>query len=123
MSAAGRSQPEIAADDLLKARALKIILEHPWRNLALTIPFLWRGATLTFPVLAISLLVALRMRRYDFFLFAAPAFGTVMLYALFTHFIARYDLPALAIATVALVVLVKYALQPRTDMARTNDVS
>ncbi len=123
MSAAGRSQPEIAADDLLKARALKIILEHPWRNLALTIPFLWRGATLAFPVLAISLLVALRLRRYDFFLFAAPAFGTVMLYALFTHFIARYDLPALAIATVALVVLVKYALQPRTGIARPNDVS
>jgi hypothetical protein len=36
-----------------------------------------------------------------------------MLYALFTHFIARYDLPALAIATVSLVVLGQYVLQPR----------
>jgi hypothetical protein len=112
--AAGRAQPEIAADDLLKQRAMKIILDHPWRNLALTIPFLWRGATLTFPILLIALLVAVRLRRYDFLLFAAPAFGNVMLYALFTHFIARYDLPALSIATVALVVLARYALQSRT---------
>jgi hypothetical protein len=29
---------------------MKIILEHPWRNLALTIAFLWRGATFAFPV-------------------------------------------------------------------------
>ncbi len=110
---AGRPQSEIEADDLLKTRALKIILEHPWRNLALTIPFLWRGATLTLPILLIALLVSVRLRRYDFLLFTVPAFGTVMLYALFTHFIARYDLPALAIATVALVVLGQYALQPR----------
>jgi predicted neutral ceramidase superfamily lipid hydrolase len=111
--AAGRPQSEIAADDLLTARALKIILEHPWRNLALTIPFLWRGATLTFPILLIALLVAVRVRRYDLLLFAAPAFGTVTLYALFTHFIARYDLPALSIATIAIIVSVSFALTLR----------
>lgn len=113
MVAAGQPQPEIAADDLLKSRAMKIVLDHPWRNLALTIPYLWRGATLAFPILVIALPTALRLRRYDFLLFVVPAFGTVMLYALFTHFIARYDLPALSIATVALVVLVKLAVQAR----------
>jgi hypothetical protein len=104
MSAAGVAQSEIAADDALKARALKLILEHPVRNLELTIPFLWRGATLTCPILLVALLVAVRARRYDFVVFAIPAFGTVMLYALATHFISRYDLPALSIATVALLV-------------------
>ena len=108
-------QSEIEADDLLKARALKIILDHPWRNVALTIPFLWRGAILAFPILLTALVVAVRLRRCDFLVFAAPAFGTLMLYALFTHFIARYDLAPLSIATVALVVLVGYALQSRTD--------
>lgn len=117
MDAAGQPQPEIAADDLLKSRAMKIILDHPWRNLALTIPYLWRGATLAFPILVIALLAALRLRRYDLFLFVVPAFGTVMLYALFTHFIARYDLPALSIATVALVVLVRLTVQARARRA------
>jgi hypothetical protein len=118
---AGSSQPEIAADDLLKERAMKMILDHPWRNLALTVAFLWRGATFAFPVLVIALLLSIRLHRYDFLLFMVPAFGTVMLYALFTHFIARYDLPALSIATVALVVSVNY-LYRRND--RTNsDVS
>jgi hypothetical protein len=112
--AAGSPQAEIVADDVLKARALKIILEHPWRNLALTIPFLWRGATIAFPVLVIALLFALRLRRYDLVLFAAPAFGTVMMYALFTHFIARYDVPALSIATVVLVVLIAHVLHSRS---------
>ena len=116
MVAAGQPQPEIAADDLLKARAMKIVLDHPWRNLALTIPYLWRGATLAFPVLVIALLVALRQRRYDFLLFVVPAFGTVMLYALFTHFVARYDLPSLSIATVALIVLVRSALLSRATI-------
>ncbi len=126
MVAVGQPQPEIAADDLLKARAMRIVLDHPWRNLALTVPYLWRGATLAFPILVVALLAALRLRRYDFLLFVVPAFGTVMLYALFTHFIARYDLPALSIATVALVVLVRLALQARAPVGRSatrfNDV-
>jgi hypothetical protein len=92
-----------------------MILDHPWRNLALTIPFLWCGAILALPLLLTALLVAVRLRCCDFPVFAAPAFGTLMLYALFTHFVARYDLAPLSIATVALVVLVRYALQSRTD--------
>ncbi len=98
---AGSPQPEIAADDLLKERALKIVLAHPWRNLALTVSFIWRGATFAFPALILALLVALRRRQYEFFVFAVPAFGTVLLYALFTHFIPRYDAPALSVAIVA----------------------
>jgi hypothetical protein len=114
---AGVPQPDIAADDLLKERASRIILAHLGSNLATAIIFLWRGAILTFPVLLVALVVGLRSRRYDFIVFTAPAFGTVMLYALFTHFIPRYDLPALSIATVAVIVLAQYALRSRTQSA------
>jgi hypothetical protein len=110
--AAGGPQPEVAADDALKGRATNIIRQHPWTHLGLTIPLLMRGATLAFPVLVIGLLLAARRRRYEVLVFAIPAFGTVMLYALFTHFIGRYDLPALAIATVVFLVSVRLLSSP-----------
>jgi hypothetical protein len=112
--AVGGPQPEIAADDALKVRAQEMILQHPWTHLSLTIPFLIRGATLAFPVLLVGLLFAARRRRHDLVVFAIPAFGTVMLYALLTHFIGRYDLPALAIATVVFLVSVELAFNPAT---------
>ena len=62
-------------------------------------------------MLLIGLLIALRRRRYEFLVFAAPAFGTVMLYALFTQFIPRYGAPALSMAIVTLVVSVYYVLR------------
>jgi hypothetical protein len=102
--AADGPQPEIAADDALKDRAVSLILQRPSMHLALTIPFLWRGATLVFPVLLIGLVHAARRRRYDLLVFGLPAFGAVMLYGLFTHFIGRYDLPSFSIATVVLLV-------------------
>lgn len=111
--AKGGPNPEIAADNALKARATGIILQHPWTHLGLTIPFLMRGATLAFPVLLIALLWAARSRRYELLVFGIPAFGTVMLYALLTHFIGRYDVPALAVATVVFLISIKLALQPK----------
>jgi hypothetical protein len=103
LASLGPARSEIEADDRLKARATQIVLEHPWRELGLTVSFLWRGATLAFPFLVFALCVALRRRRDDLLLFAVPAFGTVMLYALFTHFIARYDFASLEVALVAIV--------------------
>jgi hypothetical protein len=113
LSATGRPQSDIEADDVLKARAMTMIRAHPGRELALTVAFLWRGALLAFPLLLIALLTGLRARRYDLLLFALPAFGTVMLYALFTHFIARYDLPAFAVAIVAFMASLQLALRAR----------
>jgi hypothetical protein len=37
-------------DEVLKQRALTIIREHPVRHFAMTMPFLWRGALVTFPL-------------------------------------------------------------------------
>jgi hypothetical protein len=110
---AGRPQAELEGDDILKKRAMTLIIAHPWRHLALTIPFLWRGATFAFPVLAFALVWALRRRCYDLALFALPAFGLVMFFALFSHFISRYGVPAREVATVVFVALLALVWRPR----------
>jgi len=112
---AGNPRAELDGDDILKNRAMHLILEHPWRHLALTIPFLWRGATFVFPILILVLVVAVRRRRDDLALFALPAFGLVMFFALFSHFIARYALPAREVATVSLIALVALLFLPKTN--------
>jgi hypothetical protein len=107
LAAEGRTEAEAAAeaDALLKRRALSIFREHPWRSLATTLPFMWRGAPRTFPILGLALWVALRYRRYDLLGFALPALGIVLEYALFTHFIPRYDEPASAVSIVVFLAL------------------
>lgn len=117
LGAAGHSQAEIEGDDLLKKRAMTLIVAHPWRHLALTVPFMWRGATFVFPILVFALVMALRWRRYDIALFALPSFGLVMFYALFSHFIARYALPAHLVTLVLIVVLATLAFFPKTNRA------
>jgi hypothetical protein len=114
---AGHPQAELEGDDILKKHAMTLIIEHPWRHLALTIPFLWRGATIVFPVLVFALVIAVRRRRYDLALFALPAFGLVVFFALFSHFIARYGIPAREVATVALIALVALLCLPKTNKA------
>jgi hypothetical protein len=104
--AAGHPRPEIAADDALAARAENIIEHHPWQHLALTLAFLWRGAFMSFPILVLAFVFYVRAHRYDLALFATPALGSVLLYALGSPFIGRYNMPALAIASVVLVLAV-----------------
>jgi hypothetical protein len=111
---AGRPQAELEADDILKKRAVALIIAHPWRHLALTVPFTWRGATFVFPILLCVLVIAIRRRRYDLALFALPAFGVVLFFALFSHFISRYGIPAREVATVALIALAALLWLPKT---------
>jgi predicted branched-subunit amino acid permease len=94
---------------------MTLILQHPWRHLALIIPFLWRGATFVFPILIVVLVIAVRRRREDLAVFALPAFGLVVFFALFSHFIARYALPAREVATVSLIALVAFLCLPKTN--------
>jgi hypothetical protein len=114
---AGHKQAELEGDDILKKRATAMILAHPWRHLALTIPFLWRGATLVFPVLVLALVIGVRRRRYDLVLFALPAFGLVMFYAFFSHFIARYGVPAHEVAAVVGIAVAALFFLPKTNQA------
>jgi predicted branched-subunit amino acid permease len=75
------------------------------------------GRDFVFPILVVVLVIAVRRRRYDLALFALPAFGLVMFFALFSHFIARYALPAREVATVALIALVALLCLPKTKSA------
>lgn len=102
---AGNKHPSAAADHVLKQRAIDLIVAHPFRHLALTLPMLWRGAVFTFPVLLVALAYSLRTRRYELALFLLPAFGAVMFYALLSHFIPRYAEPLYPIAILGGVVL------------------
>ena len=103
---AGHQHADLEADDILKQRAIALTLKHSWEHLALTLPFLWRGAPLAFPILACALIVGVRRRRYDLALFALPAFGLVIFYALFTMFLGRFAIPAYFVGIVTLVLLV-----------------
>jgi hypothetical protein len=113
----GHPQAELEGDEILKKRAAAMILAQPGRWIALTVPFLWCGATLVFPILLIALVMALRRRDYELALFALPAFGLVMFYALFSHFIARYGVPAHEVAMVVLMALVAVPFLPKTKSA------
>jgi lipopolysaccharide export LptBFGC system permease protein LptF len=104
MDREGRLTSAMAADDAVKKLAEQRILAHPFKHLATTIPFVWRGALLLFPVLLVALAYALR-RRLDLGLFVLPAVGLLAFYALLSHFIPRYSVPALPAAIVAFLAL------------------
>lgn len=122
LRSAGHPEPESEADGILKARAMAIITAHPWRHLAATPLFLWRGSARVFPLLIIALAVALRYRRYDLVAFSLPALGLIVLYALFTHFIDRYSLPSRAIAVVAIIVAARLLWSALTAGRRLTTV-
>ena len=105
--AAEHPQPEAEADTVLKQRAMSLILAHPLRHIALIVPFMWRGAFFAFPTLVIVLAWAARQRRADLAIFALPALGIVMFYALFSHFIGRYSVPVSPVITVLDVLIFK----------------
>jgi hypothetical protein len=104
LEAAHTPNAGVVADELLQKQALKLIEAHPLRHLALTIPFLWRGAAIAFPVFVAAIGLGLYRRRYDIVLLTLPSFGLMMLYALLTHFIPRYGVPLAGMALALLVI-------------------
>ena len=118
--AAGHPHPEIATDEILQQRALEHIRSHPWRHLAATLPFLWRGAALALPLLLCALGYGLWRRRYDLVLFCLPAFLAVMFYGLLTHFIVRYGLPTWPVALGAATVLISIAYRAVREGSQQN---
>ena len=101
--------PSVAVDEAMKEEALSIIRANPLKHLAMTIPFLWRGAFTVFPILLIALSCALLTRRFEMSSFVVPAFGVVMFYGIFTHYTPRYSVPAVGVTIVAALVLVLHA--------------
>jgi hypothetical protein len=120
--AAGHPHPDIATDEILRNRALEHVRSHPWRHLAATLPFLWRGAALPLPLLLCALAYGLWRRRYDLVLFCLPAFGAVMLYGLLTHFIIRYGLPTWPVALGSATVLISIAYRAVRDRISAEPV-
>jgi 4-amino-4-deoxy-L-arabinose transferase-like glycosyltransferase len=108
-----RGEDPAQSDAILQERSLAYIREQPWRHLALMIPMLWRGALFAFPVLAFTLWHAVRRRNWALARFALPAFGLVMFYALFSHFIPRYGAPVFPVAIVCVAALLKDFLASR----------
>ena len=72
---------------------------------------------MVFPVLVLALVIGVRRCRYDLVLFALPAFGLVMFYAFFSHFIARYGVPAHEVAAVVGIALLALLFLPKTNQA------
>ncbi|MFO7275774.1 MAG: hypothetical protein DIU56_001955 [Pseudomonadota bacterium] len=107
--AAGHPNPFGAADAELRRRALEMLKEQPLRHLAMTVPFLWRGAALVFPVLLLGLATAAWLRRGDLALFVLPAFGLVLAYGLFSHFERRYSAPVVPAAVAVGILLLDVA--------------
>jgi len=110
LEAAGAATPDVEADDILQRRAMSMIEAHPGKHLAATIPLLWRGAPVAFPLLVIAVALAIRYRHYECALLALPSFGVVMFYALLSHFLPRYAEPVRPVVIALIVIAAKLGL-------------
>ena len=95
------------ADRILQQQAIALIRNHLGNHLAMTIPFLWRGAATVAAVLLICFTYAVSRRNIELAIFVLPSIGLVLFYGLFNHFIPRYSTPAVPVAIVAGLVLTK----------------
>jgi len=101
----GNPNFESAADAELQRRAIGRILSDPIRHVLLTGPFLWRGSYFIGPVLVLFAVIAVWRRRLDLLTYAAPALGMVVLYAVATQNLLRFNAVADPIAIVCLIAL------------------
>jgi hypothetical protein len=99
--AAGFSDAYAYADEVLQRRAMRMLLESPFRSIATMLPFLWRGASVPLALLLVACLTAVRRRRSDLIFFSLPALGLLAFYGLFSHFILRYGVPAIPVGIAA----------------------
>ena len=99
----------LAAEHELEKRAMAEILANPLRHMVMTLPFLWRGAGVIFPVLVLVVCFAVNRRRPELVAYVTPALVLIAFYALLTHFIARYGNPMVPVSIVGGLV-VSYAV-------------
>lgn len=112
LAAAGNSHPDTAADALLERRALDDIAAHPFKHLATTVPFLWRGAAVPSALLLLACWVAVRRRNGELAILVLPAIGVIGFHALLTHFLPRYASPTIPLAMVAVAIAVSLYRRP-----------
>lgn len=105
LAAAGNPQPELTADRELQARALAMIVHHPFRHMALIPMYLWEGAFFSFPSLAFIVIYAFRYRKFELAVLVFPAFLSLLAYASFAHLEPRYGIPTYPIIICVLAAL------------------
>jgi|SRR5579871_498267 len=88
---AGDPDPMLAADAVLQGQGIRLIEAHPFRNLALTLPFLWRSAPITFPLLLAAFALAWATRRAAVGAFVLPALAAIGFSASITYFFPRFE--------------------------------
>jgi len=100
----GHPWPMLAADEQMFSNGVQMLREHPVRALAFVPLFIWRGAPLMWPLLAIALVYGFRNRYQGLTAFALPAFGLLSFHALLSIFVARYAVNAWPVVIVCLAV-------------------
>ena len=105
LSVRGDRAPRNTADAQQQTRGIRLILEHPGKELALTPLFLWRGAFFCFPALALAFVWLLRRREERLALLLLPALGAVIFYGMVSFLIPRYSLPSAPVAILAVAAL------------------
>lgn len=103
--AAGARYPPGAADKLTREDGFKLIEGRPFMHFALFVPLLFRGATVIFPLLILTLVYARAARRADIVVFILPALWIVLFYAMITHFVQRYGWLPRPASTIALMII------------------
>jgi hypothetical protein len=109
--ARGVANPTVEADRMLQDEAVAVIRAHPGDHLLMTIPLLWRGAAVVFPVLCVGLAYGLIKRRTEIAIFILPSMGMTLFYALFSHFIPRYGVATVPVTIVIALFLASRAWQ------------
>jgi hypothetical protein len=111
-AAAGNPQPELAADRELQKRAVRMILQHPLRHMALIPVYLWQGAFLIFPSAVFIVIYAFKRRDLPLAVLVSPALLSLLAYAGFAHLEPRYAIPTYPIIICALVALACQYIRP-----------
>lgn len=114
----GHPHPTLAADEQMFASGVQMLREHPLRALASVPLFIWRGAPLMWPLLAIALVYGIRHRRQALTAFVLPAFGLLSFHALLSIFVSRYAVNAWPVMIVCLAVFAQALWAPRAPAVR-----
>ena len=96
--------PDVTADRVMQGQGLRMVMHHLARNLALSVPLLWRGGPLVFIALLLTLAHSVHARRYALALFILPALGMLLFYALITDLLPRYGFLAQPTAVAAILI-------------------
>jgi 4-amino-4-deoxy-L-arabinose transferase-like glycosyltransferase len=103
----GAADSEVAADRALAKLGMDMVKSDFRDDLELTIPLLWRSATIMFPALVLALGFALWRRDDALLLYAFPGMAYLLFYALATPFEPRPASIARALTVVAVVAVIQ----------------